>query len=104
MEAADGEAVAGEAAAVDIAAPFEELGLAVPTSLAAAAPEHRAVAAAVRTAVQVAPGVDTFAVKVAAVAEHMVGAEPERDTVDTVIEEEVAPAFDWNTNMTSAVA
>ena len=98
------EAVAGELAAVGTAALFEEPVLVVLASLAAVVPEDKLVAVAVRTADQVAPGVDTSEVKAAAVAEDMSGPEPERDIVDMVIEEEAAPAFDLNMNMTFVVA
>ena len=73
-------------------------------SLAAAMPEDKLVAVAVRTADQVAPGVDTSEVKAAAVAENMSGPAPEKDIVDMVIEEEAAPAFDLSMNMTFVVA
>jgi hypothetical protein len=98
------EAVAGEVSAVGTAALLKEPVVVVLASLAAVVPEDKLVAVAVRTADQVAAGVDTSEVKAAGVAEDMSGPEPERDIVDMVIEEEAALAFDLNMNMTFVVA
>lgn len=97
-------AAAEEAAAGGTAAPVGEPAHAALASLAAVVLEDRLVGVAECTAEPVAPGADTVGVKVAAVAEDMSGPEPDWDIVDTTIEEEAAPAFGLNMNMTSEVA